>query len=423
MTAEYKADTPVSTGMTVVTCGLEPSFLRALHEHIENYLPFVKLSSAYDSVDNLSAAVDDVEADVALLSLDQVTNAAKDQDELIEAGFKKIILVTKGLDPFHTRVPLREPYVEMMYERTPMRIIAERMVTFESSAPSRLYTNVHPENEQTETGKNILFYSAKGGVGKTTVCLNTAVQLSQKGYRILVIDFATFGSVGLQLQLPRQERGLSDIIGALEQPSIGTEELNQVIQSAVTSVEVHGHSIDVLTAGSAMKMTSLDLKKTDAILEGIQDSQYDFILMDTSSDLTEKNIALMSSSTDIMFLTTTDLAANWALLAALDLVDTLNKPMQNRYLILNHYQDALGFPVPELESILSMNISVVIPDKYEQIQGYANRGILIAEKSNLKLNRHYRQVAHLISPVFTAKERGERGGKKRQKQKKGAAQT
>ncbi|MFZ4452909.1 AAA family ATPase [Salibacterium aidingense] len=421
MTAEQK--TPVSSSMTVVPCGLDPTFLQALHKHIEKHLPFVELAPVYDSVETLPAAVDDVEADVALLSLDQLKNAAKDQEELIEAGFKKIILVTKGLDPFRSRIPLKEPYVEMMYERTPMRIIAERMVTFESSTSPRLYTNVHPENEKRETGRNILFYSAKGGVGKTTVCLNTAAQLAQKGYNILVVDFATFGSIGLQLQLPRQDRGLSDIIGALEQPTIGTEELNQTIRSAVTSVDVHGHSMDILTAGSAMKMTSLDLKKTDAILEGIQDSSYDFILMDTSSDLTEKNIALMSFSTDIMFLTTTDLAANWALLAALDLVDTLNQPMQNRYLLLNHYQDALGFPVPELESILSMSISVVIPDKYEQIQGYANRGILIAEKSNLKLNRYYRQVAHLISPVFTAKELGERSMKRRQKKKKGAAQV
>src|SRR5699024_12293826 len=77
------------------------------------------------------------------------------------------------------------------------------------------------------------------------------------------------------------------------------------------------------------------------------------------------------------------------------------------------YHDSIGFPVSEMESMLSMKVSTVIPYKYQQIQGYANRGLIMAERPLLKLNKYYRSVAHLIEPIFSKSELARHKGLKK----------
>src|SRR5699024_12609219 len=109
----------------------------------------------------------------------------------------------------------------------------------------------------------------------------------------------------------------------------------------------------------------------------------------------------MCAATDMFFVMTTDVAANWSMISSVDILRKLNRPMQNRYLLINAYHDSIGFPVSEMASMLSMKISTVIPYKYQQMQGYANRGLIMAERPLLNLNKYYRSVAHLIDPIFS----------------------
>src|SRR5690606_27446201 len=51
-------------------------------------------------------------------------------------------------------------------------------------------------------GKVVTVFSAKGGVGKTTISTNLAVYLANKGHRTLLVDLdLSFGDVGISLQL------------------------------------------------------------------------------------------------------------------------------------------------------------------------------------------------------------------------------
>jgi len=56
--------------------------------------------------------------------------------------------------------------------------------------------------------------SQKGGVGKTTVCLNLAHALARRGWNTLVVDTDPQGGVGLSLsRTTRQRRGFIDFLG------------------------------------------------------------------------------------------------------------------------------------------------------------------------------------------------------------------
>ncbi|ARK32000.1 AAA family ATPase [Halalkalibacter krulwichiae] len=390
----------------ILVCGEADEFTKSLKDYCGSHYPFVKVEKGFQSINEIIEYASKESVDIAFIQLQQFINIEKEQAELSSTNLSKVIIMTDRLDLFKSTIVLQEPFAELMYIHTPMRVLTERMLTFDAKKKLRLYTNTHPTIRKQEKGRSVLIYSAKGGVGKSTIAVNVACQLAKKDKRVLLVDFATFGNIQVMVNLPRNVRGMSEAIGVLEQPMKTDEELQKYLEDGIHTMQVQGSRLDVLAAATPMKMTSLDLEKTDDLVAAIQRLDYDVILFDTSSDLTEKNISLISSATDIIYVSTTDIAASWSLLSTIDLVETLNRPLQNRYLVVNHYNDSLGFPVNELESILSMKVAAVIPDKYEQIQGYTNRGILLAEKQNLKINRSYKQIAHLIEPVFTEKELG-----------------
>ncbi|WP_157812041.1 AAA family ATPase [Alteribacter populi] len=408
MSTEIASKDQTQERIRILACGLDDSFSHSLKSYVVQHLEFIDYDKKFDSLVELQAFLATEHAEIAFVHISMFQDLEEEQKALSETSLAKLMIITDKLEPFKKIPTLMEPFTELVYQHTPVRIITERMLTFETKKNLRLYTQAHPETKTKGQKKTVLVYSAKGGVGKTTIAINIACQLAKKDKKVLLVDFATFGNVSVSLSLPTSVRGMAEAIGVLEQPAREESELIQYLQQSIYTMQFQGKKLDVLGAASAMKMTSLDLEKTDELLLSVQSLGYDVVILDTSSDLSEKNVSLMSAATDILFVSTTDIAASSSLLSTIELVDTLNRPLQNRHLIINHYNDTLGFPINELESILSMDVSVVIPDKYEQIQGYTNRGVLLAEKPNLKLNKYYRQASHLIDPVFTDKELGKK---------------
>ena len=63
--------------------------------------------------------------------------------------------------------------------------------------------------------RKIVITSGKGGVGKTTVCCNLAVQLARQGYRVVVCDLDV-GLNNADVVLGVENRALYDVLDAVE---------------------------------------------------------------------------------------------------------------------------------------------------------------------------------------------------------------
>lgn len=341
-----------------------------------------------------------------------------DEDEtwlgqLMDKNIAKIILITENLR-YLSETELIHKNIDILYKYTPMGVYTQKILSFVPKGRRRdIFTQINPIVKEQAEKKIALFYSPKGGVGTTTIAVNTASQLSLKGKKVLLIDFAVYGHVSTIFDLPQSGKGLANIISVLEQGSANKEKLTEIMYNTIESVSIRGSELDILTAASPIKMSSLTLEETDTILNAILELNYDVIVIDTSTDLSERNISLMSAATDLLFILTPDVVAHWSMISALDVIQRLNKPVQNRYLIINGFHDAIGFPIQEIESLLSMEVSALIPYQYQQIQGYSNRGVLLTDRPLLKINKYYKSIAHLIEPIFSKKERAKNNGLKR----------
>lgn len=370
----------------------------------------IDIAYTTNSLEEFYQYLSEDDIDIVLLNEDQMRVDPKWYMNLVDRDVIKIIIITEQLKVLQ-EMEIIHDNVDLLYKYTPIGTYTQRMLSFIPKGKEKdIFTQINPFIKEQTDRKIALFYSPKGGVGTTTIAVNTASQLTLKDKKVLLVDFAVFGHVSIALNLPQRSRGLVDVISYIEQGRKEEAELKEVIKGAIEPVSIQGKRLDILSSASPLKMSSLSLDQTDLIMAAIQQLDYDAVIIDTSTELSEHNVSLMSFATDLFFIMTTDVAANWSMISSVDILRKLNRPMQNRYLIINAYHDSVGFPISEMESILSMKVSAVVPYKYQQILGYANRGITIAEKPLLKLNKHYRSIAHLVDPIFKKSELAKHNG-------------
>src|SRR3954453_10658976 len=120
--------------------------------------------------------------------------------------------------------------------------------------------------------KVISFSIFKGGTGKTTSSVNTAVALAQKGKRVLLVDLDQQASATRYLDLdPEQAPTLYDVY--------------MRVKPAALAVKHTGFGVDMLTANGLLAAIEQALEPGDEIklsdfLRPLKAS-YDFILIDT----------------------------------------------------------------------------------------------------------------------------------------------
>ena len=219
-----------------------------------------------------------------------------------------------------------------------------------------------------ESGEVISVFSAKGGVGKTTVATNVAVHLASTKAKTLLVDLdLAFGDVAISLQL----RPTSSIFDAV---AMRGHLDDQGLASLVTVYEPAG--LDVICAPS--DPGEADRIPVDVVTEllKVARTQYDYIVVDTPPSFTEHVLAACDISSKLVLIATLDIPAVKNLRIAIDTLDLLGSPKDDRVIVLNKSDVKVGLRPEDVVTAIKADIAVNIPNSIT-VPASINRGVPI----------------------------------------------
>ncbi len=175
--------------------------------------------------------------------------------------------------------------------------------------------------------KVIVVSSGKGGVGKSTLALNMAIDLCRKGKKILLFD-ADLGMANIDIML--------GIIPQYNLYHVTTG--NKSIQDITLTIE---EGLDIIPGGSGIyELANLSDERLKNILVqiGKLDGIYDYMIIDTGAGISKSVITFLLAGDDVIVITTPEPTS---VTDAYGIVKSLNKSSfkGHVYLVVNRVVD------------------------------------------------------------------------------------
>jgi pilus assembly protein CpaE len=247
-----------------------------------------------------------------------------------------------------------------------------------------------PHAEPLARGQTIAFFGTKGGVGKTTICVNTAITIQQQTRKRVAIfdgDFF-FGDIGVHLNLP-PVRSMVDLVERIDE--IDADLVNQVMVPHSSGVRV---LLSPFRPEKADLVTSEHVKRLLDILVVF----YDYVIADCHSAYDERTLSILEKADDIMLVLTPEIGPVKNTALFLDIAPSLGVTLDHIHVILNRANSSVGIEPEEIERSLHHPIEFRIVSGGRPVVMSVNRGVpLTIEKPDHPLAREIAHIAaHLI---------------------------
>jgi pilus assembly protein CpaE len=204
-----------------------------------------------------------------------------------------------------------------------------------------------------QQGKIITIYSPKGGTGKTVVATNLAVSLQLEGSATILVDGdLQFGDVGLILN----ERSRNSVVDL----AIRVDDLDPEIVESV-AIKHKESQLDVLVAPPQPEMAlEISSNHFGKLLQFLK-SMYQFVVVDTSSYLSEVTQVALENADLIVLVATQDLTSLKNINLFLALADASNLPRERILIVLNAYDKRINIDPNRVSKSLKHAVEAVIP--------------------------------------------------------------
>lgn len=144
-------------------------------------------------------------------------------------------------------------------------------------------------------GKIIAFSNQKGGVGKTTTCVNMSAYLAAKGYKVLIVDLDPQGNATSGLGFAKSEVKNSVYKVMIDEMPI----VDAVVKTCVENLDILPSNIDLAGAEVELVYVKDREKVLSKVLENARNS-YDFITIDCPPSLGLLTINALAASDTVI---------------------------------------------------------------------------------------------------------------------------
>ncbi|HEX6140075.1 MAG TPA: response regulator, partial [Candidatus Limnocylindria bacterium] len=226
--------------------------------------------------------------------------------------------------------------------------------------------------EASTLGRLCVFYGAKGGVGTTTIAINSAIAMTNELRRRTALIDANlqFGDLRVFLDLGLDT---ASIVNAIGEPDLDAELLR--------SLMVRHHSgIELLLAPPSPEAADIvmERQRTDpgavSNLLNLSRRLYDYTLVDMVKTIDDFNLQLFDEADVIFVIMTADLSCLKNVRLVLETMDHLGYEKGKVQLVLNRSNAYTGINVRNAESALNRKVDYDVINEYRGAISALNSG-------------------------------------------------
>ena len=237
-------------------------------------------------------------------------------------------------------------------------------------AEAKQVAQVKAETAHMATGTPVIaIYSPKGGIGTSTIAANLAVALQQRYGDVVLMDAALqFGDAMVHLNT-RPTRTMTDLV---HDEGYDLELLADVLLP-------HNSGLKLLLAPAQPELAdSISAEMVAALVERLK-GQFRAVLVDTSTKLDDKTMAVLENADYILLVISPELPAIKSGKLFLELFDRLEFGRDRIGVIINSADEIGGVSPTKIERILKLERTYQIPYDPRLILA-VNRGVAVTQQ-------------------------------------------
>ncbi len=246
-------------------------------------------------------------------------------------------------------------------------------------------------------GRIHAYYGAKGGVGTTTIAINTAIGLHRELKRsvALVDGNLQFGDHRVFLDMGLDQRSIIDAVTAT---AIDAEVVRKVMVR-------HDSGIDLLLAPPTPEQAELVNGEQHHLLRVVEvlRTMYDYVVVDLDKRLDDHTLDVIGAADRLVVVMTADLSCIKNVRLVFETMGQLAVPDERLMLVLNRANAFTGISAKSVESVLKMQIAQQIINDYRSAISSLNSGApFMANRPDSALARAVMELARLVDQQTTS---------------------
>ncbi len=208
------------------------------------------------------------------------------------------------------------------------------------------------------------FFSGKGGVGKTTICTNTAVTLASLGKKTLLVDLdLQFGDADMALDLNPNET-IVDL--ARDTNGISIDNLTSCCSS-------HSSGLSVLASPSSPELAEYVSSGNVKAIIDVARNYFEYILLDCGCALTDPVITALESSDDIFMVNDVNILSLKRAKLCQNVLQQLNQQDKVK-IIINKNVKKNNVKISDFENLLGLDAYAVVSSDLKTVNNSLNSG-------------------------------------------------
>lgn len=228
----------------------------------------------------------------------------------------------------------------------------------------------------------ITIFGTKGGVGKTTLAVNLAVELSRKKAKVAILDLdLLFGDAHMFLGLDVKET----VVELLQERKVPT------IDSVRNYFLVHSSGVQLLCAPISPEYAeNVTASQVEPLLNVLR-PHFDYIIIDTNADFSELNLLLLEEASTILYVTGLDISLLNNSKKGLLLLDSLNLSGKIKIVVSRSFKGDISRG--DVEKIMGKPVFATISNDYIESVKSLNQGVPIVQGSKSPIAKEIVTIA------------------------------